>query len=330
MNTYIESLPTLAIIVLFVFALILLSQAADKLIEEAVSLSLILGLSKMVVGATILSVGTTLPEVASSVAATLNGNGQLGLGNAIGSVITNTSLVLGIGAVGGLLPIRKETKKTFLILSLIALLFIGTSIGFGRFPNDGLLPRGFGNLFLIAVPFYIWYTVKKKPEAVLGEIEEVEEESETQGAGEESNLAKRIGLLLLSSLGVTLGATLLVSTAEITAGRLGVPDSVIASTIVAFGTSVPEVSTTLVATRYGHGELAIGNVLGANVMNLLLVMGATITLMPSGQVVPDIYYQLQFPFLLLLFGLLSYPMFSKKLNAVNRKHGFVLLTIYAV
>lgn len=329
MNTYIETLPTLAIIVLFVLALVLLSQAADKLIEEAVSLSLILGLSKMVVGATILSVGTTLPEVASSVAATLNGNAQLGLGNAIGSVITNTSLVLGIGAVGGLLPIRKETKKTFLILSFTALLFIGTSIGFGNFPDEGLLPRSFGILFLIAVPFYIWYTVKKKPEAILGDIEEVEEETGERTADQSSDLAKRIGLLLLSSLGVTLGATLLVSTAEITAGRLGVPDSVISSTIVAFGTSVPEVSTTLVATRYGHGELAIGNVLGANMMNFILVMGATITLMSTGQVVPDIYYQLQFPFLLLLFGLLSYPMFSKKLNAVNTKHGIVLLVIYA-
>jgi len=329
-NAYIETLPTFLIIILFVVALVILSQAADKLIEEAVALSLILGLSKMVVGATILSVGTTLPEVASSVAATLNGNAQLGLGNAVGSVITNTSLVLGIGAVGGVLPIRKETKKTFMILTFTALLFIGTSIGFGDFPSEGLLPRSFGILFLIAVPFYIWYTVKKKPDAILGDNEEVEEETENMGEGKTSGVSKRVGLLLLSSLGVTLGATLLVSTAEITAVRMGIPDSVIASTIVAFGTSVPEVSTTLVATRYGHGELAIGNVLGANMMNFILVMGATITLLPSGQTIPGIYYMLQFPFLLLLFGLLSYPMFSKKLNAVNRKHGFVLLGIYAV
>lgn len=329
MNTYIASLPTLVIIVLFVVALVILSQAADKLIEEAVSLSLILGMSKMVVGATILSVGTTLPEVASSVAATLNGNMQLGLGNAIGSVITNTSLVLGIGAVGGVLPIREETKKTFYILTFTALLFIGTSIGFGDFPQEGLLPRGFGILFLIAVPFYIWYTVKKKPEALLGDIEEAEEAAEEHSGDKTTGMGKRLGLLMLSSLGVTLGATLLVTTAEITAARIGVPDSVISSTIVAFGTSVPEVSTTLVATRYGHGELAIGNVLGANMMNLILVMGATITLLPAGQVVPDIYYMLQFPFLLLLFGLLSYPMISDKLNAVKRPHGFVLLGIYA-
>lgn len=328
MNTYIATLPTFVIIILFIVALVILSQAADKLIEEAVALSLILGLSKMVVGATILSVGTTLPEVASSVAATLNGNAQLGLGNAVGSVITNTSLVLGIGAVGGLLPIRKETKKTFIILTFTALLFIGISMGFGDFPREGLLPRGFGLVFLLAVPVYIWYTVKKKPDAILGDIEEAEEE--TGDNGESSDISKRVGLLLLSSLGVTLGATLLVSTAEITAARMGIPDSVIASTIVAFGTSVPEVSTTLVATRYGHGELAIGNVLGANMMNLILVMGATITLLPYGQTVPEIYYMLQFPFLLLLLGLLSYPMFSKKLTAVNRKHGFVLIGIYAV
>lgn len=330
MNTYLATFPTFVIIILFIIALIILSQAADKLIEEAVALSLILGLSKMVVGATILSVGTTLPEVASSVAATLNGNAQLGLGNAIGSVVTNTSLVLGIGAIGGLLPIRKETIKTFIILTFTALVFIGISIGFGDFPREGFLPRNVGLLFLLAVPFYIWYTVKKKPDAILGDMEDVEEETQISAEGKPSGISKRVGLLLLSSLGVTLGATLLVSTAEITALRMGIPDSVIASTIVAFGTSVPEVSTTLVATRYGHGELAIGNVLGANMMNFILVMGATITLLPSGQVVPDIYYMLQFPFLLLLLALLSYPMFSKKLTAVNRKHGFVLIGIYAV
>lgn len=329
MTNYIDQFPISIVIILFILSLIVLSQSADKLIERAVALSLHFGLSKVVVGATILSIGTTLPEVASSVAATLGGNGQFGLGNAIGSMITNASLVLGIGALGGIIPVKSELKKTFLFLCGLSGLFVATSIGLGLNVNGGYFPRWTGGVLLILLPLYLIYTVKQKPEAILNELPEEEDLSESDGKGS-VNLVQSVLILVASSLGVTFGATLLVATAEVSAARFGIPDSVISSTIVAFGTSVPEVTTTLVAVRYGHGELAIGNVLGANMMNVLLVMGATISLFPDGVSVPSSYYMIQFPILAVIFVLLSIPILNKKVEAINRGQGLLLIGLYAL
>lgn len=329
MTSYIDQFPIIVVIILFIVSLVILSQSADKLIDRAVALSLHFGLSKVVVGATILSVGTTLPEVASSVAATLGGNGQFGLGNAVGSMITNASLVLGIGALGGIIPVKNELKKTFLFLCGLSGIFITASIVMGSQVSGGFFPRWSGSILLILLPMYLWYTVKQKPEAILNELSnEVDEAEESDKPA--VNMGRSIVVLIASSLGVTMGATLLVATAEVSAARLGIPDSVISSTIVAFGTSVPEVTTTIVAVRYGHGELAIGNVLGANMMNLLLVMGATITLLPGGVSVPMSYYLIQFPILAVIFLLLSIPILTKKVEAINRLQGFLLIGIYAI
>lgn len=329
MTSYIDQFSISVVIILFILSLLILSKSADKLIDRAVALSLHFGLSKVVVGATILSIGTTLPEVASSVAATLGGNGQFGLGNAVGSMITNASLVLGIGALGGIIPVKNELKKTFLFLCGLSGLFIAASIGLGLNVSGGILPRWTGSILLILLPLYLIYTVKQKPEALLNELPEETSQSEESDKAT-VNISRSIISLIASSLGVTLGATLLVATAEVSAARLGIPDSVISSTIVAFGTSVPEVTTTLVAVRYGHGELAIGNVLGANMMNLLLVMGATITLLPGGVSVPSSYYMIQFPILVIIFILLSIPILTKRVEAINRFQGFLLIGIYAV
>lgn len=329
MTAMVNEFPTVIVVLLFVVSLAILSKSADKLIDKAVELSLHLGLSKVVIGATVLSVGTTLPEVASSVAAALGGNGQFGLGNAVGSMITNASLVLGAGALGGIIPVKKGMQQTFLFMSGLTLVFIGTSVFAGMGTGGGLFPRWSGVGLLILLPIYIGYTVKKKPDHLMDDIPEEAVESEEKD-GAKSSLPVALLILLFSSLGVTLGATLLVATAETGAARLGIPDTVISSTIVAFGTSVPEVTTTLVAVRYGHGELAIGNVLGANMMNLLLVMGATITLLPRGIAVPPSYYLIQFPVLIAIFILLSIPILTKRVEAINRLQGLLLLGIYGL
>lgn len=316
--------------ILFVVSLVILSKSADKLIDKAVELSLHLGLSKVVIGATILSIGTTLPEVASSIAAALGDNGQFGLGNAVGSMITNASLVLGAGALGGVIPVKKDMQQTFLFMSGLTLIFIGIS-GFGGMGMEGgLLPRWSGIGLLILLPLYIGYTVKKKPDHLMEDIPDEEEIKKEEKKPKGGGLSASLFVLIFSSLGVTLGATLLVATAETGAARLGIPDTVISSTIVAFGTSVPEVTTTLVAVRYGHGELAIGNVLGANMMNLLLVMGATITLLPKGIIIPTSYYFIQFPVLLIIFLLLSIPVLNKRVESINKIQGLLLLGIYTL
>lgn len=325
MTDFINQFPVSIVIIIFIVSLVILSKSADKLIDKAVALSLHFGLSKVVVGATILSVGTTLPEVSSSVVAAIGGNGQFGLGNAIGSMITNASLILGIGAVIGIIPVKKELKHTFLLLCGLSAVFIGVSILAGFNSNGGYLPRWSGLGLLVLLPLYLWYTVKKKPETIMEELPEESEDTDNKPV----NFIQALIVMAISSLGVTAGATLLVATAEIGALRLGIPDTVVSSTLVAFGTSVPEVTTTLVAVRYGHGELAIGNVLGANMMNLLLVMGATITLIPGGVSVPSSYYFIQFPILALILILLSIPILSKRVETINRMKGFLLIGVYA-
>ncbi|GAA0473251.1 sodium:calcium antiporter [Alkalibacterium indicireducens] len=328
MTDLINQFPVSVVIIIFIVSLVILSKSADKLIDKAVALSLHFGLSKVVVGATILSVGTTLPEVSSSVVAAIGGNGQFGLGNAIGSMITNASLILGIGAVIGIIPVKKELKNTFLLLCGVSAVFIGVSILAGLNSSGGYLPRWSGIGLLVLLPLYLWYTVKKKPETLMEELPEDAEKAE-ETDNKPVNFIQSLIFMAISSLGVTVGAMLLVATAEIGALRLGIPDTVISSTLVAFGTSVPEVTTTLVAVRYGHGELAIGNVLGANMMNLLLVMGATITLIPGGVNVPSSYYSIQFPILALILILLSIPILSKRVEAINRRKGFLLIGVYA-
>lgn len=326
---YIEDFHLSIIILIFILSLVILSKSADKLIDKAVELSLQLGLSKVVVGATVLSIGTTLPEVASSLAAAIGGNGEFGLGNAIGSMITNASLVLGVGALGGIIPVKKGMQQTFLFMSGLSFLFIGTSFIAGMNEAGGLLPRWSGGALLVILPLYLWYTVKQKPDHLMEELP-VEADNDSGGPAEQGGLIKSILILAASSLGVTAGATLLVASAEVGAARLGIPDTVISSTLVAFGTSVPEVTTTLVAVRYGHGELAIGNVLGANMMNLLLVMGTTISILPGGVSVPQSYYLLQFPILILIFILLSIPILTKRVESINKGQGILLALIYAV
>lgn len=326
MNAFIGQFPTIIVLILFVAALYFLSKATDVLIDSAVTLSLKLGISQMVVGATVLSLGTTLPEVSSSIIATLNGNMTFALGNAIGSVITNTTLVLGLGAIAGMVPVKRESKAKLSIFIGVAVLFIAGTLPRAAFFEYGYLPQWMGGVLLALLPLYVWFLLTKESEGTMEEVELEEDQDKVQRG---KPTWQHFLILVASSAVVSFSAALLVTTAEISAARFGVPDTVIASTIVAFGTSVPEVSTTLVATRYGHGDLAIGNVLGANVMNILLVMGGSISFMGEGLFVPGAYYRVQFPVVLLLLILFSYFVFNTRKQTIAKKEGFLLLGIYA-
>lgn len=327
MYAWIEQFHTIIVVAFFVGALYLLSKATDQLIENAVALSLALGLSQMLIGATVLSLGTTLPEVSSSVVATLQGNPQFGLGNAVGSMITNTALVLGLGTLAGVMPVKEESRHKLMVLIGVSLLFIVGSLPGATLFESGFLPRWMGMILLGILPIYILFLLKKEPKNMVEEVE-VEEEKPVSRQSEKKSTGLRIFILIISSAVVSFSAALLVATVEVGAARFGVPDVVIASTVVAFGTSVPEVSATLVAARYGHGELAIGNVLGANVMNIVLVMGTTIALSSDGLVIPGSYYLVQFPVLIVLLAFLGYLVSHPTIQAIRKREGSILLAIY--
>ncbi|MGB4429746.1 MAG: sodium:calcium antiporter, partial [Thermacetogeniaceae bacterium] len=256
-------------------SLIVLSKAADSLVDNAAKLSKILGLSQVIIGATIVSLGTTLPELSASVVAALQGNGDFALGNAIGSIITNTSLILGIAALFGKIPTSKETSQKLSILIAAIMILFFTTIPYKIGNDSGLIPQWLGFILLLLVPVYIFYLIKR--------------ESNNNSQEKDHNAEKSIGIIaafiakiFIAAFIIAVSASALVASAEVLAERMGIPDVVISSTLVAFGTSVPELSTCIAAVKNNHGGLAIGNILGANILNILFVTGAAAAVTPNG------------------------------------------------
>ncbi len=310
-------------IVLSVLALslIVLSKAADSLVDNAAKLSKILGLSQVIIGATIVSLGTTLPELSASVVAALQGNGDFALGNAIGSIITNTSLILGITALFGKIPTDKETsQKLSLLIAAIMILFF-TTIPYKIGNDNGLIPQWLGFILLLLVPVYIFYLIKRES---------------NNNSEKDHNAEKSIGIIaafivkiLLAAFIIAVSASALVASAEVLAERMGIPDVVISSTLVAFGTSVPELSTCIAAARSNHGGIAIGNILGANILNILFVIGASAAVTPNGIPVPQSFYTIHFVGLAVVIGAFGFFAYNKEFHEINKREGIILLLIYA-
>jgi len=310
-------------IVLSVLALslIVLSKAADSLVDNAAKLSKILGLSQVIIGATIVSLGTTLPELSASVVAALQGNGDFALGNAIGSIITNTSLILGITALFGKIPTDKETsQKLSLLIAAIMILFF-TTIPYKIGNDSGLIPQWLGFILLLLVPVYIFYLIKRES---------------NNNSEKDHNAEKSIGIIaafivkiLLAAFIIAVSASALVASAEVLAERMGIPDVVISSTLVAFGTSVPELSTCIAAARSNHGGIAIGNILGANILNILFVTGASAAVTPNGIPVPQSFYTIHFVGLAVVIGAFGFFAYNKEFHEINKREGIILLLIYA-
>ncbi|NLT95529.1 MAG: sodium:calcium antiporter, partial [Clostridia bacterium] len=157
MYNFLVNLKLFVVLSVLAFSLIILSKAADLLVDEAAKLSRILGLSQLIIGATIVSLGTTLPELATAVIASLQGNGGFAIGNAVGSIITNTSLILGATALFGKVPTGKETSQKLSMLILAIVILFLTSITYKIGNNSGLIPQWLGYILLLFLPLYIFY-----------------------------------------------------------------------------------------------------------------------------------------------------------------------------
>ena len=294
---------------------ILLVWGADRFVAGAAGTARQLGVSTLIIGLTIVGFGTSAPEILVSAMASLAGNPGLAIGNAIGSNITNIALILGFTAVVTPLTVRSETLRRELPL-LMAIMLVSVGL-----LADQELDRIDGILLMVALGgFLVWLVrlgmTSKHSDPIIAEFQEE--------IPEDMSLGKGI-FWLVAGLLVLLGSSrLLVWGAVNIAEAYGVSDLIIGLTIVAIGTSLPELAASVVAARKGEHDIAIGNVLGSNIFNLLAVMGLPGIIMP-GRFEPEVLSR-DFPvmiFLTLLFFGLAYGLGTT--GRITRTAGFVLL-----
>ena len=312
-------------VLLFAAGLVLLIKGGDWFVDGATGIATRFHLPDIVVGATVVSIGTTLPEVMVSATGALQGQGSMAYGNAIGSIICNTALIAAISVTANPGPVNVKTMKMPVIFFFgSAALYCLAAYGLGQFP------RWMGLLMLAIFVVYTILNVRnglKNPDAASMEEEEAEE------SGKPKQLWQELLLLVVGAAVIAVGANLLVDHGTIIAQSLGVPETVIALTFVALGTSLPELVTTITSLKKGRASLGIGNVIGANVFNLVLVSGVAVTLapfdVPMGNTLIGINSSLvlDIPLMIIVMALLCNPALAKK--KLSRWQGILLLCIYA-
>jgi cation:H+ antiporter len=323
MEQVFSNLPLIVLIGIFAVALVVLTKASDVFVESAVSISEKLKLSPLIIGVVIVSLGTTLPEVATTVASVMTNTSELALGNAVGSIVTNFTLVIGLGAVVGTLPILKSVGKNLNFLNIVMVIFIIIAYLTGK------IPQWFGCILVILLPlFFIWTIRDDKKETILND--ECDVEYQEALTTEQSSIVGPLIKLIIGAVLVAGAASILVDTVKVGGGQLGISPAIIGATVVAFGTSLPEMMTAITAAKKGHTALAIGNVIGANILNLVLVLGLAVAMNPAGLVIPSIYLYAIFPLLLVIMVILTIFVYHGKINEINTREGLILLILYGV
>ena len=310
-------------VLLFAVGLVLLIKGGDWFVDGATGIATRFHLPDIVVGATVVSIGTTLPEVMVSATGALQGQGAMAYGNAIGSIICNTALIAAISVACNPGPVNVKTMKMPVIFFFCsAALYCLAAYILGEFP------RWMGIVMLCIFIAYTLLNVRnglKNPDAGSDEEESTSEKPK--------QLWQELLLLIVGAAVIAVGADLLVDHGTIIATELGVPETVIALTFVALGTSLPELVTTITSLKKGRASLGIGNVIGANVFNLVLVSGVAVTLapfeVPVGNMIAGINSSLilDIPLMLVVMLLLTVPALMKK--KLGRWQGITLLCIYA-
>ena len=310
-------------VLLFAVGLVLLIKGGDWFVDGATGLARRFRLPDIIVGATVVSIGTTLPEVMVSVTGALAGQGAMAYGNAIGSIICNTSLIAAISVACNPGPVNTKTMKMPVVFFFMsAALYCVAAYVLGEFP------RWLGFVLLGIFVVYMFITVRqglKNPELA--------HEEEDEGEKKEKKLWQELLLLVVGAAVIAVGADLLVDHGTIIAKELGVPETVIALTFVALGTSLPELVTTITSLKKGHASLGIGNVIGANIFNLVLVSGTSVALAPFKVPVGNMIFGinsslvLDIPLMLVVMLLLTMPALATK--KLGRWQGITLLCIYA-
>ena len=306
-------------VLLFIVGLLFLIKGGDWFVDGASALARRFHLPELLIGATVVSIGTTLPEVMVSTMSAVSGHGEIAYGNAIGSVICNAALIAAITIAVRPGKVAPKTLKTpVLFFFAAAAIYCIAAYGFGKFT------RPMGILMLTMFVAYMVVNVMQMKNSPT-EVQTAEEEL--------MPLPKTLILLVVGAVAIAIGANLLVDNGTLIAQSLGVPESVIALTFVALGTSLPELVTAITSLIKGHSDLSVGNVVGANVFNLVLVSGVSVTLAPFTIPQSNTLFGinsslvLDLPVMLLVMLIMTVPALAK--GRMNRAQGIILLAIYA-
>lgn len=309
-------------ILLFLAGLITLILGADLLVRGASRLAAAFGVSPLVIGLTIVAIGTASPEIAVSLQAAAAGQGDLTLGNVLGSNIFNILFILGVTAIVTPVVIAEQLiRKDAPIMLGISLLTLVLAI-------DGNLGWFDGAILLIGMIVYIVFALRQSKE----ESKTVQEEYAQEFAPKEPHTARNtitnIGFILVGLGLLVLGSNWLVESASQIAKSLGVSELVIGLTIVAAGTSLPEVATSVIAALKKESDIAVGNAVGSNIFNLLGVLGVGAVVAPGGIAVAERVLQFDLP-VMIFVALVSLPIFYVD-SRISRLDGGLLLSYYVI
>ena len=323
-----NSLPIPAEIFLMIFGLILLIKGGDWFVDASVGIAKRLGLPELLIGATVVSIGTTLPEVLTSVFAATGGSGDIAYGNAIGSIICNTALICAITV--AIKPGKVDGKT---LIFPVSAFFVAAVF----YALNAYIAQSFalwsGIILLVGFVVYMVINVlnmKKNPESAELEITEIENAEDEK----KPSLIPNIVMLIIGAATIAIGASLLATNAEsVAVNYLHMSPVVVGVTIVALGTSLPELVTAITSLMKGHGSLSLGNIIGANIFNLVLVSGAAITIAPFdlpvdlkiGNIPASLVIDL--PLVFVVMGILTIPTIFK--GKLSRWQGISLLCLYA-
>lgn len=304
--------------ILFLIGFVLITKGADIFINCTVDIGKKTKISEIILGATIVSFATTLPELTVSLFASLDGHTTMSLGNAVGSIICNTGLVLGLVAFISPFSVDKKmffSKSVLLLICVILLLLLGI---------DKSITQTDSIVLLAMLAIYMYSNYRSVVEK--GGKSRVNNTSKVKG---NNNLGEWIRIALLFALGLImmiLGSRLLVDNGVIIAEWIGVPQGVISLTVIALGTSLPELVSSLTAIKKNHHAISVGNILGANILNIVSVIG--ISSIPNDIPILSQNMSIDFPFMIVLLLILILPTIKK--NKLYRFQGFIMLIVYLI
>lgn len=304
-------------IVLLVVGIFLLVKGADLFVDGACDLSEKLKIPAYLVGLTVVAFGTSLPEAAVSITAAIDGSNEIAIGNVIGSNIFNTLMVLGAGALMAPIIVKKDLiKRDFPFCLGITVLLTIFLITFNS--SSAELTRVEGVILLVFFVIFMTYSI------ILGKKEGLEERAEAE-AKKEFPMWKCILFIVMGIAGVAAGGTLTVEGAKMMAGALGMSETVIGLTIVAIGTSLPELVTSVVAAKKKQNDIAVGNVIGSNIFNILFILGISSLINP---IVPEDAFIMSDALILTAIMVLIF-LISLAAKKINRFSGAIMIFIYA-